>query len=176
MGLLGSECSQTHCFFSGPVDFYSSWCKWADKGTVGTGLWPSCLLSHCGQVVLSFRHNESGVFSAAHMTGPVWSRLLAAGDTVVVRGGLLQALNCVAPKTLVGHRKHHTLLNNVITENSWKTGVGMTLISRVIFGFVICYRALLSSSCLLLKGTFFVVVQLSLRSIFTISDSPLRPL
>lgn len=62
VGLLGSECSQTHCFFSGAVDFYSSWCKWADKGTVGTGVWPSCLLSHSGHVVLSFCHTDSVFF------------------------------------------------------------------------------------------------------------------
>jgi len=61
VGLLGSEYSQPHCFFSGPVDFYSSWCKWADKGTVGTGLRPSCMLSHSGQVVLSSCHAGSGV-------------------------------------------------------------------------------------------------------------------
>lgn len=161
MGLLGSECPQTHCFFSGAVDFYSSWCKWADNGTVGTGLWPSCLLSHCGQVVLSVCHTESGfffffLFSSAH-DRPVRSRLLTAGDTVVVRGSLLQALNCVAPETLDGHRKRHTLLNNVITENSWKTGVGVTVINGVIFGIVICYWALRLSSCLLFEGTFFVV-------------------
>lgn len=120
MGLLGSECSQTRCFFSGLVDFYSSWCKWADKGTVGTGLWPSCLLSHCGQSsTLSLSHWLWGFFSSTR-DRLVQSRIFTVSQS------LLRALNRVGPKTLGGHRKHHTLLNNVITENSWEAAVGMT--------------------------------------------------
>ena len=148
MGLLGSEHLQTHCFFSGGVDFYYSWCKWADKGTVGTGLWPSCLLSHCGKIVVSLCHTDSGFFSSAH-DRPVWSRFQ--------RGTLLQASYCVGPKTLEGHRKHHTLLNNVIRENSWEAGEGMTVISRVIFSIVICYWARLLEFLSPFLGTFFVV-------------------
>lgn len=112
-------------------------------------------------------------FSGAHGR-PVWSCFLKAGETVVVRGSLLQVLNCVGPKPLGGHRKHCTLLNNVITENSWKTGVAV--IRRVVFSIVICYRALRLSSCLRFEGTFFGGVCHPFRSIFTISDSPLLPL
>lgn len=112
VGLLGSECSQTHCFFSGALDFYSSWCKWADKGTLGTGLWPSCLLSHCGPVVLPFCHTDSVFFLllfflAAHMTGPF--------GVVSLRSSSREFITSVE-LCLEGHRKHHTLWNNVITE------------------------------------------------------------
>lgn len=41
-------------------------------------------------------------------------------------GGLLHVLSCVCPEILQGQKKHHTLWNNVITENSWKARVGMT--------------------------------------------------
>lgn len=47
VGLLGSDCTQTHCFSLGAVDFYSSWCKWVDKTRLGTGLRFICLLTHC---------------------------------------------------------------------------------------------------------------------------------
>lgn len=76
VGLLACECSQTHCFFSGEVDFYAWWCKWADKGTVG--LWPSCLLSHHGQVGL-FKYLTIFflLFLATCMTGLFWTWVLA---------------------------------------------------------------------------------------------------
>lgn len=84
------------------------------------------------------------------------------GPHSLQRGSLLQALNCVCPKTLEGQGTHQTLLNNVISENSCKAGVGKTVISRVIFSIFMCYWALLLSSCFLLKGLFVIVVSFPL--------------
>lgn len=53
------------------------------------------------------------------------------------KGCLLQVLNCVRPEIV--KEKHHTLWNNVITENSWKARVGTAAIRKVIFTVVVCY-------------------------------------
>lgn len=53
------------------------------------------------------------------------------------KGCLLQVLNCVRPE--IAEEKHHTLWNNVITENSWEARVGTAVIRKVIFTVVICY-------------------------------------
>lgn len=131
VGLLGSKCTQTRCFFSEQLDFYSSWCKWADKGTA-TGLCPSYLLSDSSRQVADSHRG----FSFADR--PV--RILT-GDIPYCCGSVLQ-VNCF-PVTSGVNERATRLVDNVITHNSWGSGAGMTAISRLHFRTLIFYWATL---------------------------------
>lgn len=122
----------------------------ADKGTFGTGLWPSCLLSHSGREEVSLSVTLTVFLLCSAHGRPVCSPLLKATDTVDV--SLIHVLSCVGPKSTT-HSSTHTLkqcYHRKQPEWEW------TLIRGVIFSILICYWALLLSFCLLFELDFLL--------------------
>lgn len=155
VGLLGPEYSQTHCFFSGAVDFYSSWCKWADKETVGSRLWPSCLLSHSGLSSTLFLSHSLWGFLPMHMTSlfEVFCSPHGWRYCCCEREFITSAEVCCSQGCQGSQKALHAMLSQQIA-------------GKLEWAFI-CYWTLLLSSSLLSEGTFLLLFSF-FRSTFTI--------
>lgn len=88
--------------------------------------------------------------------------MTVVSSTQAWRGSLLQMLNCVGSVDSWGSQKTQHPSNNAITENDWKSGLVMTVITESLQH----RHVLLSSAVEFLWGTFFLA---SYRITFDIS-------